>query len=143
MLDIDYFKQYNDTYGHLEGDNVLKRFAGALMKTVRRSTDIVARYGGEEFSVILSGTDEAQALEVAKNIQDYVHALKIPAASNCLNPYVTFSVGVGTTRPGEDNNWQAALEQVDQALYRAKELGRDRIIVSEMNITNMKNSHDH
>jgi diguanylate cyclase (GGDEF)-like protein/PAS domain S-box-containing protein len=143
MLDIDYFKQYNDTYGHLEGDNVLKRFAGALMKTVRRSTDIVARYGGEEFSVILSGTDEDQALKVAKNIQDHVHALKIPAASNCPNPYVTFSVGVGTIRPGEDNSWQAVLEQVDRALYRAKELGRDRIIVSEMNITTTKNSHGH
>jgi diguanylate cyclase (GGDEF)-like protein/PAS domain S-box-containing protein len=140
MLDIDYFKLYNDTYGHLEGDNVLKMLSGALTATVRRATDIVARYGGEEFVVILPDTDEEQALEAAHKIQKYVDTLNIPAVKESAYKNVTFSMGVGTTIPSENNDWENTLKQVDQALYQAKEEGRNRIIVSPLNVISLKNS---
>ena len=142
MLDIDYFKKYNDTYGHLEGDIVLKRLSRALTATVRRATDIVARYGGEEFVVILPDTNETNALDAARKIQKYVDDLDIPAVKESAYKNVTFSMGVGTIMPGDKNDWESTLEQVDQALYQAKEDGRNKIIVSPLNIVSLKKTNN-
>lgn len=141
MLDIDFFKKYNDTFGHLEGDVVLKRLSGALTATVRRATDVVARYGGEEFVVILPDTDEKQALGAAHKIQQYVNDLHIPAVTESAHKYVTFSMGVGTIMPSDNNGWESTLKQVDQALYQAKEAGRNKIIVSPLNVVTLKRPH--
>ena len=138
MLDIDFFKQYNDAFGHLEGDIVLRKLSRVLTRTVRRATDIVARYGGEEFVVILPDADQKQTLDIAHNIQKSVNQLNIAAVSECTYENVTFSMGVGTTVPGDNNSWVSTLEQVDQALYRAKRTGRNRIIVSPLNVVNIK-----
>jgi diguanylate cyclase (GGDEF)-like protein/PAS domain S-box-containing protein len=138
MLDIDFFKKYNDTFGHLEGDIVLKKLSGALTATVRRATDIVARYGGEEFVVILPDADEKQVLDAARKIQKHVDELNIPAVKESTYKNVTFSMGIGTTMPSDINSWESTLEQVDQALYKAKETGRNKIIVSPLNVVNLK-----
>lgn len=138
MLDIDYFKMYNDTFGHLEGDIVLKRLSGALTATVRRATDIVARYGGEEFVVILPDTNEKRVLDAAHKIQKYVDGLNIPAVKESVHKNVTFSMGLGTAMPGDNNDWQSTLKQVDQALYQAKKSGRNKIIVSPLNVVSLK-----
>lgn len=138
MLDVDFFKKYNDTFGHLEGDVVLKRLSGALTAVARRATDVVARYGGEEFVVILPDTDEKQTLDVAQRIQTYVDDLHIPAAKESIHRYVTFSMGIGTTMPSDNNGWESTLKQVDQALYLAKEAGRNKIIVSPLNVVTLK-----
>ncbi len=142
MLDIDYFKKYNDTFGHLEGDIVLKRLSRALTATVRRATDIVARYGGEEFVVILPDTNESSALDAAHKIQKHVDDLNIPAAKESAYKNVTFSMGVGTIMPGDNNDWESSLEQVDQALYQAKEGGRNKIIVSPLNVVSLKKTNN-
>ena len=133
MLDIDFFKNYNDTFGHQKGDEVLRRMAQVLDHTVRRSTDIVSRYGGEEFGIILSDTDFSQLMELANQIHNNIAALKIPAANPDIFPYVTVSIGVGTHIPDKTDNWETHLAKVDKALYQAKKYGRNQTAVAAKN----------
>ncbi|MBD2776631.1 diguanylate cyclase domain-containing protein [Iningainema tapete] len=124
LCDLDYFKGYNDTYGHLAGDECLVQIAAAINSAVKRSADLVARYGGEEFAVILPNTDETGAVQVATAIQNQVRQLQLEHSSSNVG-YVTVSMGIATTIPSHNSLPQALIASADGALYRAKQQGRD------------------
>ena len=128
LIDADFFKDFNDEYGHLAGDECLRTVARAIRASVRRPTDFCARFGGEEFVVILPNTDEAGAKRVAELIRTHVRTLAIPHTLSSVSPYVTVSIGISTTVPDQDRSHLDFLHDVDMALYRAKETGRDRIV---------------
>ena len=126
MLDVDHFKPFNDHYGHLAGDDCLRALARALLKEVRRSGELVARYGGEEFVVLMPDTGLDAALEIAHRIQESVRSLALP--HELSEPgIVTFSLGVASLVPSEQYVPDNLIRQADRALYRAKELGRNRL----------------
>ncbi len=125
MLDVDYFKNYNDTYGHPAGDRVLQAIVGAVQSQLNRLTDVLARYGGEEFIVILPGSDEDGALRVAENVRKAVSALRIEHSGSKVDTCVTVSLGAATCFGGTACSEEVLLETVDQALYAAKHGGRN------------------
>lgn len=127
MVDIDAFKQYNDTYGHQVGDSCLKEIAQALQRCVKRSTDCVARYGGEEFAIILPDTPLIQARNLAEEVRAHIESLKIPHSSSPVKDYVTISLGVSWTIPHKKDGVDLFIQQADRALYIAKERGRNRV----------------
>ncbi len=127
MIDIDFFKAYNDTYGHLQGDKCLKEIARAIQDSLRRSTDLVGRYGGEEFSVVLFNTDSKQAIKVAKHIQSSVNQLSIKHLSSSVSNIVTVSMGIATINPSLTDTIENLYSMSDNALYAAKANGRNRI----------------
>ncbi|MGB3394653.1 MAG: GGDEF domain-containing protein [Stenotrophomonas sp.] len=129
MIDVDHFKQYNDHYGHVAGDRVLKRVAAALKAQLRSSADIFARYGGEEFIMLVDGVDAATAGEIAERLRESVRALEEPHAKSSSAPWVTVSVGVCTGVPQEEADGRSLLDAADAALYRAKLGGRDRVVL--------------
>lgn len=126
MVDVDYFKNYNDTYGHLGGDECLCEVAGALTSVVRRSTDIVARYGGEEFICLLPDTDPEGAMGVAEAIHQRVRDLALPHRASRVSPYVSVSIGGTTVAPALSQDREDVIRSADTELYRAKENGRNR-----------------
>ena len=126
MIDIDYFKQFNDSYGHLEGDACLRQVATAMLKSLRAS-DFAARYGGEEFVCILPETDSDGALITAERIRSKVESLKIIHATSTASGYVTVSLGVVTFRPEQGDGALDLVEMADQMLYQAKNSGRNRV----------------
>ena len=129
MVDIDFFKKFNDTFGHATGDQVLKLVARTLTDCVR-DEDVAARYGGEEFSVILSGADLDKAWEIGERIRTQVGAKKIMKRStNEDMGTITLSVGVGRYRPGEP--LADLMKRADEALYLCKEQGRNRVLTEE------------
>jgi len=128
LIDIDYFKRYNDRYGHPEGDECLRRVAEALATTLRRPGDVVARYGGEEFAVVLPRTTLEGALRVAEALRKAVEELRIEHAGSEAADHVTLSVGVGSTEPLIDGTTVSDLvATADAALYEAKRSGRNRV----------------
>lgn len=130
LCDVDFFKKYNDSYGHQAGDECLKQVANAIAQTARRSTDLVARYGGEEFAVLLSTTTVQGATQIAQSLCEQVRALKIPHGTSEVAEVVTLSVGIATLIPSLDTDSQQLLRTTDKALYRAKREGRDRACVA-------------
>jgi len=126
MLDIDYFKRYNDAYGHDQGDICLKSVAHALCSCVTRASDFTARYGGEEFIAILPNTDETGAHVVAKKLLDNVRALNITHSGNTAAPYVTVSIGSTTGRVVYGHKWEDYVKRADEALYTSKRNGRNQ-----------------
>jgi diguanylate cyclase (GGDEF)-like protein len=128
LIDIDYFKRYNDGYGHQGGDDCLIRVAQAIAQVPQRPTDLVARYGGEEFVVILSNTDTQGALKVAQAIQDAIADLAIPHENSMISDHITLSLGVASLIPTSDQSLGNLIAYADQALYTAKKEGRDRAI---------------
>jgi two-component system, cell cycle response regulator len=130
FCDVDYFKSYNDAYGHLAGDRCLESVASAIRSSIRRPEDLVARYGGEEFAVILPHTSSIGAGEVAKIIQANIKQLEIPHTSSSIHPYITLSMGIATLIPTEDLSTSDLVNAADQALYWAKIEGRDRIVTN-------------
>jgi len=130
MLDIDYFKKFNDNYGHLAGDDCLKMIASTLKTIVGRSPDIIARYGGEEFIAILPETYENGAEILGERIRKAVEELAIPHFASEISKHVTVSVGIATVYPAELTSPEQALKLVDEALYCAKERGRNRCFVA-------------
>lgn len=124
MLDVDNFKQYNDRYGHLAGDDCLRELAQALVKAGRRAGELVARYGGEEFVVLLPHTGLHDALEAAERMQQEVWSLALQHAQTSPG-IVTFSIGVASMVPSGQNIPEDLVRQADAALYRAKESGRN------------------
>jgi diguanylate cyclase (GGDEF)-like protein/PAS domain S-box-containing protein len=127
ICDIDHFKRYNDTYGHLNGDDALHAVAQAIHAALKRPMDLVARYGGEEFAMILPGTDIDGAERVANEVKEAVAELGIPHQSSGVGPTVTLSFGVAALIPGVDLSSKILIETADRALYRAKAGGRDQI----------------
>ncbi|MBA3947574.1 MAG: diguanylate cyclase [Herpetosiphonaceae bacterium] len=126
LLDIDDFKHYNDTYGHLAGDACLQQVAQAVQQRVRRSGDLVARYGGEEFAVLLPGSDLASAGALAATLHQAIRDLALPHASSPTANIVTMSVGVATVVPQAGERETTLVAAADAALYAAKRGGRDR-----------------
>lgn len=128
MIDIDHFKQYNDHYGHGEGDMCLQTVATELSKSVVRPADLVARYGGEEFVVILPETDQASALQIAERLRERIEQLGLPHAYSETGAVVTISVGAATQADIPENFLPQTLsDAADKALYMAKESGRNRV----------------
>lgn len=127
MIDVDFFKKYNDYYGHQRGDDVLIQVAKTLQKSIGRSSDFVARYGGEEFSVILPGTDLRGALKVGEKMRQNINNLKIPHEKSDINQYITISLGVACEIPSPEKSYDGIIEKADKALYSAKKQGRNRI----------------
>lgn len=127
MMDIDFFKFFNDHYGHVEGDNCLKIVAQTLAESLQRPTDIVARYGGEEFVVVLPDTDVSGALFVARRLLDSVNSLCIPHAYSSVAAHLTISCGAATMLPCKDLSKEDLIKQADELLYEAKQAGRNQI----------------
>ena len=127
LCDLDYFKVYNDTYGHLAGDFCLQQVGRVLRQALKRPADLVARYGGEEFAAILPNTDARGAVFVAETIREGVQGLKISHARSLVNQYVTLSLGVASFVPTLNASPAKLIAQADEALYRAKAAGRDRV----------------
>lgn len=127
MLDIDHFKLYNDSYGHLQGDECLIEIAKNIREQAKRPADLVARYGGEEFVLLLPETDMAGTLKVANDIRQAVERLEIPHQSSLTSEYVTVSLGAFNCIPGPEDTPEKLLQQTDIFLYQAKETGRNRV----------------
>jgi diguanylate cyclase (GGDEF)-like protein len=130
LADVDYFKLYNDRYGHLAGDNCLKQVALAIKCSLPRPDDLVARYGGEEFAIILPDTELASAIQVAEMIHTQVQQLKIVNLDSEINKYITISLGVSSQIPDRQNSPQSLMMAADRALYQAKKQGRNQTVIS-------------
>ncbi|WP_438447768.1 diguanylate cyclase [Gorillibacterium sp. sgz5001074] len=133
FLDIDCFKPYNDTYGHMVGDQCLKQVAAVLETTASLAGGFAARYGGEEFAVVLPAMGRERALEVAEEVRGSVEALAVPHASSLVSDRVTVSVGVAVHIPDatSEQHPERLLQEADLALYRAKNTGRNRVMAWE------------
>ena len=129
MCDVDFFKLFNDTYGHQAGDRCLRAVAEALESSVMRPADLPARYGGEEFAVILPNTPPEGAVRVAEMIRDRICELRIKHDRSSVSPYVSISAGVSSLVPGPDVSPETLLARADEALYQAKENGRNRVVL--------------
>jgi len=127
MIDIDYFKSYNDTYGHQKGDKCLRAVASEIEQHLRRPSDMVARYGGEEFSVILPETPSYSASSLAKRIWSGVGNLNIEHTGSARVGHLTISIGAATTIPDENQSISQFIEISDKNLYKSKSEGRNRI----------------
>ncbi len=133
VCDIDYFKRYNDTYGHLAGDACLQTVAAALGRAVHRHQDQVARYGGEEFVILLPNTDAEGAQKVARAVQSEVTSARIVHRGSLIKPFVSVSIGISTLRPAQlahTTTHEELIKRADEALYNAKLQGRDRIFLN-------------
>ncbi len=128
MLDIDFFKQFNDLYGHLAGDEALQKVAGALQKTLQRPADLAARYGGEEFVLLLPETSGESALIVSERVRTEVHDLNIPHSRSRVANYLTVSIGVASMPGYSDTGPETLLDKADKNMYQAKEAGRNRVV---------------
>ena len=128
MIDIDYFKKYNDTLGHLEGDKALIAIAQCMQNQLKRETDFVARFGGEEFVCLLPYIEKSDALFFANELVKSVEDMQIPHPTSELSNYVTISAGLARILPGDHNTYTQLLHEADKALYTAKQSGRNRVV---------------
>jgi len=128
IIDVDQFKSYNDHYGHVKGDECLKRVARAISTVPSRHGDVVARYGGEEFAVILPGTDDKEGA-IAERCRTAIEQMAEPHEFSAVSSVVTASVGVATARPNQDSDPVELIERADKALFQAKEAGRNRVVL--------------
>jgi diguanylate cyclase (GGDEF)-like protein len=131
LADVDEFKRYNDRYGHLAGDEALRRVAAALAASAQRPGDVVARYGGEELVVLLPNTDAEGARQLAERMRDRVAAEAIVHESSSVARHVTLSAGLASIVPTEDADRVTLIARADRALYRAKQEGRDRVVAGD------------
>ena len=129
MLDIDFFKNYNDSMGHLEGDKVLIAVAQCLKEQIKRETDFVARFGGEEFIYLLPFINKNEAIEFANNLVMNVEKMYIPHPMSEVSEFIKISVGVATVVPDENNSINQLLDNADKALYKAKQSGRNKAVI--------------
>ncbi|KPN90555.1 diguanylate cyclase [Pseudomonas nunensis] len=130
LVDVDFFKRYNDRYGHQAGDGCLKSVAQALAETVRRPYDLIARYGGEEFACVLPNTPLTGAVDIAEKMQKRVRALGIEHAASDVDRVVTISLGVATLTPTGELGFESLIDAADKQLYAAKNAGRARVCSS-------------
>jgi diguanylate cyclase (GGDEF)-like protein len=128
LCDVDYFKQYNDAYGHLIGDECLKQVANTLRAVAKRPADLAARYGGEEFVLLLPNTNHQGAMQVAQTLHQQIKNLHIPHQDSLVSQWVTLSTGIATIVPSPEVSIQGLLHEADQAMYEAKQMGRDRVV---------------
>jgi diguanylate cyclase (GGDEF)-like protein len=128
LCDVDFFKAYNDHYGHQAGDECLRQVAKTLQIACRRPADLAARYGGEEFALVLPETSLAGAAQVAENVRTAVLQLQVPHAHSAVGSHVSLSIGVAGMLPGMAVDPERLIAAADQALYQAKKLGRNRVV---------------
>ena len=133
LCDLDFFKPFNDHYGHPAGDESLRQVAQALRSVCRRAADLAARYGGEEFALVLPETGLAGATRVAEHVRRAVAALKIRHEHSEVGKHLTVSIGVASLLPGTDTKPESLVAIADRALYQAKKQGRDRIVAQSDN----------
>ncbi|MDY6973442.1 MAG: sensor domain-containing diguanylate cyclase [Thermodesulfobacteriota bacterium] len=133
MCDIDFFKLYNDAYGHQKGDDCLRSVAQAISSEVKRPSDVAARYGGEEFILILPDTQPEGSVHIAESIRDAVQQLKISHAHSTITEHVTLSLGVSCVIPDKKILSKELVNAADVALYKAKKLGRNRVVLNNLN----------
>jgi diguanylate cyclase (GGDEF)-like protein len=131
LCDVDWFKAYNDHYGHQAGDECLKRLAAALRSCCRRAADMAARYGGEEFAIILPETGLSDAMPIAEAVKEAVIQLRIAHEKSSTAPYVTISGGIAVLRPNQSSSAPQLIMEADKYLYQAKHLGRNRMVATE------------
>jgi diguanylate cyclase (GGDEF)-like protein len=131
LLDIDYFKQYNDHYGHIQGDNCLKRVGALLDSVASRPRDFLARYGGEEFVLVLPETDAQSACRLAERCRELIEQSRMPHEKSKAAPVLTVSLGVGAVVPDMASEPLSLIDAVDRALYQAKTQGRNRVAMAE------------
>jgi diguanylate cyclase (GGDEF)-like protein len=127
LLDVDFFKQYNDHYGHTHGDECLKKLAQSLCQAATRPRDIAARFGGEEFVLLLPETDENAARQVAERCHRMIEKLNLPHETSLAAKFVTVSMGVGTTNSFFEMESTHLIDAVDRLMYSAKQSGRNRM----------------
>ncbi|WP_373483048.1 diguanylate cyclase [Acetobacterium sp.] len=128
FIDVDYFKNYNDLYGHVAGDATLIKIGNTLRTALSRPTDMVVRYGGEEFIVLLSETGKEEAIQNANRLREKVEALAIPHAESVVKDCITVSIGVATLLPDTHSNHEDLVKIADKALYQAKSQGRNQVV---------------
>jgi diguanylate cyclase (GGDEF)-like protein len=128
LCDVDFFKAYNDRYGHQAGDECLKQVATAMQSACRRPADLAARYGGEEFALVLPETNLAGAAQVGEIVRQAVSQVQVVHEGSAVAGHVTLSVGVAGLLPSMDIEPERLIAAADQALYQAKKLGRDRVV---------------
>jgi two-component system chemotaxis family response regulator WspR len=132
MIDVDEFKRYNDTYGHLAGDEVLKKVAQVIRESVARPADLVARFGGEEFIVVLPDTALSGAQSVAEDMRCRLEEFEIPHSTATAAAHVTISVGIGSMTPRKSGSSTELVAAADAALYEAKKAGRNRVHATQV-----------
>lgn len=132
LCDVDYFKRYNDTYGHANGDECLRKVGAVIQRSVKKSIDITARYGGEEFIVLLPSTNAKGALRVAERIRSEIEALKIEHRGSHISRFVTLSLGGSSIIPSSSITPRAWIEIADMGLYEAKQAGRNQVVIKEL-----------
>lgn len=132
MIDIDYFKAYNDYYGHQRGDDCLCQVAKAIQDSCFRPEDFIARYGGEEFAVLLPETDAYSACQIAERIISNIRRQDLPHKASPINKLITVSIGVCSLRPKADENYQKLIDCADSRLYLAKQQGRNQVCYSSI-----------
>lgn len=132
VIDIDHFKEYNDHYGHSAGDRALREMADTLYRNIHEATDLLARYGGEEFVLVLTDTDEEGARSVAERLLEAIREKAIPHLHSRVADVITISIGVATKPPNASFNYAELFDQADEALYRAKEAGRNCARVADL-----------
>ena len=130
LIDIDYFKRYNDSCGHLAGDDCLKKTAAAIAGSFHRPGDLVARFGGEEFVVVMAETESKNAYKLARRVLNAVSECKIPHPDSPVSQWLTLSIGIHTEIPSYNSTQHHLIDAADKALYMAKENGRNRIETS-------------
>ncbi len=132
LLDVDYFKNFNDLYGHLEGDKCLKEVADSLSSHCKRPLDFAGRYGGEEFLILWFDTNADEVSSLAERVRDHIRALRIPHQGSEVSELLTISAGVIHGTPHQKGMSEKFIQQADQCLYRAKASGRNRILIQDL-----------
>jgi diguanylate cyclase (GGDEF)-like protein len=138
LIDIDHFKPYNDLYGHQAGDDALKRVAEIIALYGQRPLDFAARFGGEEFALVLYGPAEEYGRELPERLRRDIAELKIPHAESTTAPYLTVSIGVAIVTPGTERSLAGVVQLADEALYQAKEEGRNRVVIRESRLAHIQ-----
>lgn len=128
LIDVDFFKKVNDIQGHTAGDKVLARIASIIKNSLFRAGDMVARYGGEEFAVLLPETEETDARVVAERIRSAIESEQIPHPDSECSEVITISAGIAVIKPNDNQKKQQLIDAADEALYKAKQNGRNRVI---------------
>jgi two-component system chemotaxis family response regulator WspR len=131
MVDVDDFKPYNDTYGHLAGDEVLRKVGEAIRNCCERPTDLAARFGGDEFIVCLLGVPSDRAYALGEKLRVAVEAIGIPHKGSSVSTTVTAGIGIAWAKPGRGETYLPLIEAADGALYDAKRSGKNRILLQE------------
>lgn len=130
MFDIDFFKQYNDTYGHIKGDEILVTISNTVKEIIDYDNNIFVRYGGEEFAIVSLKSDKEKAKNIAEQIMQAVSELQIPCPDNSISNYLTISIGISETTVNNDSSLEDIISEADKALYDAKKNGRNQIVVA-------------